>query len=698
MSMEEWEKSPEFAEWWDYRLQTVMLTAINATAALRVLHKKQQAPPKNDEVMVVWKNHLDVSPSSLRLLEETLPACPYPTDGLVFTPAEPPYALGMMELLRKWQPADKTTGDIKVTSISRGVLLNMIQITLPMQMMDGLVYECFFDTDYSRMCSLRISRLRRTQHDFPVRETRGWRPASIRWDKRSGNSQESLSRLVGDTECLSVQDLIYAATLVNQKFQAFLNQSPPPTPIHPARSFDPASSPLLLREAIMVAVAEGTVEHTIDAETGLEIFNCRPLHGAGPTPVEAMCRGLILHGTTVVATPFTRFSDQQWSDTRFSVQGCPTTRYDDVLARAALKVDGSLAIAFLWDGQVQVSTRRRMDSQQALWAKAWLRANVEAAEFKEGGTYLFEAVFKDNTVIVPYAFEAPVLLAILSPDGARLPHRECAQLARKMGVPMTPSITGTLGELEKMLLPDVVPVPPTHEGWVITRDDGSNVKLVSKEYKEASAAKIHLHPLTVWDRVRTGGERRDEMLHAKGLAKHHSDELAAILDALQAAYTGVTRQMLPPPSSVCAPLGEGQGGEGPQAKEETLTAALQEVIRIGTLNKESMHYDYWSGSRLRVLLMDCIRPGSDGSLPGYTPSSGCMHTIAKDWPKGPRSGRLAAGARPLIHAKLHEPSLLALVLELLEGEAMGHAMLVNKEWSGVICLAPGFQAKAIQVG
>jgi adenylate kinase family enzyme len=682
MSVEEWERTPEFKGWRDTRMTHIMWASINSTAVLRVLHKKQQASLENDEVKVVWKNHLDVSSQSLQLLEETLPACPYPTDGLVFTPRECPYALGMTEMLRKWQPINQAAGDIRTTSYnSTPELRHMQNIIHPMQLVDGLVYECFLDRGYQLpSIDTDTGRLliagRNSFHSDRKSETRGWRPASIRWDKRNGNSNALLLRMAEVGECLSMQDLVKVAASVDERYQAIVRQpQPQSTPIHPARTF---ASPLLLREAIMAAVADGKVEHTTDAETGLEIFNRLPLRGTQPTPVEALCRGLVLHGTTIVATPFTCFPEQPW---------CSARNHDE-LARAAFKVDGSLAIAFIWDGQVHVSTRRRMDSQQARWTREWLRENVAAEDFVEGWTYLFEAVFKDNTVVVPYAFEAPVLLAIIASDGARLQHGECAEQARRMGVIMTPSITGTLAELE-MMLPNLhTASPPSHEGWVVTLDDGTNTKRVTKEYEQASMAKIHLHPLTVWDRVRTGGERREEMLHNKGLTKHHSNELAAILDALQTAYDGVTRRMLP-----CFRVDAGGGEAWPQE----LTAALKEIIKAGTRNKESMHYTYWSGSKIRVLLMDCIRPGFDGSLPGYTPSILCTNTIAKDWAKGPRSGRLAAGAKPLILAKLHEPSLLALVLEQLEGGTMCNAMLVNKEWNSVICLAAGFHLKAKQV-
>ena len=92
----------------------------------------------------------------------------------------------------------------------------------------------------------------------------------------------------------------------------------------------------------------------------------------------------------------------------------------------------------------------------------------------------------------------------------------------------------------------------------------------------------------------------------------------------------------------------------------------------------------------RAALLDEIKPSPDGSLPGYTPSNGCMLTIAKGWVGGVRSGRMS-GHVPLIHAVL--ASILGLVLETLEDETMQHAMLVNKEWSTTICSAPGFKAK-----
>jgi hypothetical protein len=94
-----------------------------------------------------------------------------------------------------------------------------------------------------------------------------------------------------------------------------------------------------------------------------------------------------------------------------------------------------------------------MDSQQALWAQAWLRSRAPADAFEPGWTYLFEAVFADNTMVVQYPFDAPVLLAAVSPDGARSTHAACAALAARMGVMLAPSVEGTLGDFERFLIP-----------------------------------------------------------------------------------------------------------------------------------------------------------------------------------------------------------------------------------------------------
>ena len=673
MSINEWEQTNEYKEWCAREKHNYMIYRRQRDPAMLLLHKKQQA--SSGTVRVVWKRHLEVSPITLEQLQHTLPDCSYPTDGLVFTPRDAPYALGMAELLRKWQPADKIAADLRTSEWSY-----ISKLVHPMCLVDGLVYECFPDScfpEYHRNTRGRMihaedppltwKSLQQEWDDMVKGATSGneprpcWRPASIRWDKQTGNSRESLIRL--EATALPFEELLNAARSVEQAVQ------PTAALLHPARTYDPAR----LYSMISAAVAEGRVERTVDSETGLEIFNHHPLCGTSATPVENICRGLVWHGESkIVATPFVRFSDQHWY-----------RNADHEVGRAAFKVDGSLAIAFLWQGSIHVSTRRRMDSQQAQWARDWLRKNVGVEVFKPDWTYLFEAVYQDNAVVVQYAFDAPVLLAAFEPNGVRLQHTDCAALAKQMGVMLAPSITGTLEEFNQLLRQHTA--PPPYEGWIVTRANGSNTKLVIRAYKEASRAKDQLHPLEVWDRVRTGGESRNVMLHHCGLAAHHVTELGHMLDALQVAF-----------DEMVTTVGRFLDGETPtEEKTPQQQAVIHEAKRTNSEPPVSVHYTHWNGHKLRILLMDCIKPSIDGSLAGYSPSNVCVNTIAKGWANGPRAGRMMANRpEPLIHAKLCEPSLLALILDRLEGEPMSNALLVNKEWSRVLLSSPDLERKA----
>jgi hypothetical protein len=127
-----------------------------------------------------------------------------------------------------------------------------------------------------------------------------------------------------------------------------------------------------LAAAVAAEVAAGRAEEWVDTATGLHVYSyfitgadsqsadSSPSHGAptiGGVPAASVCRGLVLHPATraVVAAPFLRFGG-------VAGDACVEVR-DDVAASASLEVDGSLVVAFLWGGQLQACTRRRMDSE-----------------------------------------------------------------------------------------------------------------------------------------------------------------------------------------------------------------------------------------------------------------------------------------------------------------------------------------------
>ena len=189
----------------------------------------------------------------------------------------------------------------------------------------------------------------------------------------------------------------------------------------------------------------------------------------------------------------------------------------DEIVEATIKYDGSLGIAFTWNGEVMVATRRRMDSQQAIWAKQWIKDHCNLTKFQAGYTYLFEIIYQDNTVIVNYLFEGLVLLAITDESGHELSYQELLQCAKTIGFFMvTPRITGSYsdvlwycGGIESSEEPTTSKEPPftsgalpvnerRQEGWVLKFNDGSRQKVVYSWWKDASELAHLVHPQVVW--------------------------------------------------------------------------------------------------------------------------------------------------------------------------------------------------------
>ena len=94
---------------------------------------------------------------------------------------------------------------------------------------------------------------------------------------------------------------------------------------------------------------------------------------------------------------------------------------------------------------------------------------------------------------------------------------------------------------------------------------------------------------------------------------------------------------------------------------------------------------------LRGLVLDCMRPSSDGTMFRYTPSAFMLQTFAKGWKHGPRAGVFAAQPSPLL--KL-EPCLLDFILDNPHNTAFARmAVLVCKYLQTLARTGPNFQTK-----
>ena len=93
---------------------------------------------------------------------------------------------------------------------------------------------------------------------------------------------------------------------------------------------------------------------------------------------------------------------------------------------------------------------------------------------------------------------------------------------------------------------------------------------------------------------------------------------------------------------------------------------------------------------LRGLVLDCIRPSSDGSMFRYTPSASMLKTFSKGWKQGPRAGFLVALPSLLLNL---EPCLIGIILDNLHDVAFARmAVFVCKYLDTMARSRPEFQA------
>jgi hypothetical protein len=192
-------------------------------------------------------------------------------------------------------------------------------------------------------------------------------------------------------------------------------------------------------------LASGLIEMSEDKATGLCILSYK---SNAPT-VERwarVCCGFVLHpfSATVVATTFVRFFDAAPAEC-VPVDG-------DTLLTSTPKVDGSMVVAFKWAGVLQTCTRRRMDSEQAVWAREWLNERIGEEGLKKGWTYVFEAMYDANMVVVCHPFkQVCVLLSVVDSGGRELSHPTRQEEALRLRIPTVSPVTAMMRELQRSL-------------------------------------------------------------------------------------------------------------------------------------------------------------------------------------------------------------------------------------------------------
>lgn len=269
--------------------------------------------------------------------------------------------------------------------------------------------------------------------------------------------------------------------------------------IHPARrmQFDE------LMAGLERARGLGFVHRRSDPTAGLQLFIYTPrcVYDDGWDEFAVVARGLIVDPATcrVVATPFPKFFNV--GERHGDAPSLPFEAFE--------KLDGSLVIAFHHDGRWRTATKGAFDSEQAIWAQARLDA-ADLSALLLGTTYLFEAVYPENRIVVRYTDPALVMLAAYDADGRELTYDEVLAICEALG--WRAARRHVFASIAEMIS-HAAALPRDDEGFVIRFSNGLRLKLKGAEYRRIHALISRCTPLAMWEAMDAGDDmaaiRRD---------------------------------------------------------------------------------------------------------------------------------------------------------------------------------------------
>lgn len=244
-------------------------------------------------------------------------------------------------------------------------------------------------------------------------------------------------------------------------------------------------------------VADGLVREQKHPTLPLSIFNYaeRVQYERLWDDVTRQCRGLVMHGDTVVARPFAKF----FNDTEHTPEEIPWHLPCEITE----KMDGSLLIYFEFQGQWVAATRGSFISEQAAEGLAIINEHYGHVPFVAGYTHLFEVLYPENRIVLDYGDTRDVvLLAIVhTKTGLEVPrsnwHYECRHVK---SLPPTAS----LADLRALIRDD-------QEGYVVRFSNGFRVKVKGERYLELHKVYSGISSRLVWENLSTG-KPFDELL------------------------------------------------------------------------------------------------------------------------------------------------------------------------------------------
>jgi len=210
-------------------------------------------------------------------------------------------------------------------------------------------------------------------------------------------------------------------------------------------------------------------------------------------------RGLIFDDAgRLVAHPWPKFFNLGEPD-------CPAPPFEPPTTITE-KLDGSLGIGFVYDGEVRWSTRGTIGSPQAGTAqRIWQERHRHIAPRTfDGLTLLVEIIGPETRVIVPYETEALVLLGVVeTATGEDWVRQRVQAFGSRVGLPVVADLAGELRSVTEST-DRVRAMTEEEEGFVLCWERPSvqspvRIKVKSPAYRRVARILTHTNPRRIAD-------------------------------------------------------------------------------------------------------------------------------------------------------------------------------------------------------
>ena len=319
-------------------------------------------------------------------------------------------------------------------------------------------------------------------------------------------------------------------------------------------------------------------------ELPLSIWNYTPevQYGEKWDDITLACRGLVTDNKgNIVARPFKKFFNLE------EQKHTPTQDFE-----VFEKMDGSLGIMFLYEGELICATRGSFTSEQAVWMKKFATEHNYKNIIVEGFTYLFEIIYPENRIVVDYnGQERLVLLGIIETEtGVEVPYDDIVM----DGWDIVNKYDGIedYTTLKKM-------VENNAEGFVVLFSNGDRVKVKGEEYLRLHKIMTNVSTTGVWEFLSNGGDINEFL---KDVPDEFYKKVKEYADTLKYGYYQV--------SEYCGKVHNyfRYGKYGDREEEPTKKEFAQHVLKYGHPPYRAVMFAMWDRKPYDKLIWNILKP------------------------------------------------------------------------------------------